>query len=435
MKEFKEILRAKEADQLEVYYNSTSSKEIAVKSNGIAEISENNTSGAGIRAIIKNKIGFAYTSNLNKLKETAKLAVKLAKHSNETVKLKTYQKYPKPKRIFDKKFNSINESDVFNDINSAIKYAKINNSTIIAGSVSLTQIESRYLNSEGSDLQEKSTYFASDISANYRDSDGVWGSYSTIFKHNFKDITKKAVEMAKQMSVKGKIKTGDYDVVLHPLGMPDLFDSAIFPNFNADFIQKGKSKLSNQIGNKIFSDKLNITDNGIMDAGWNSSSFDAEGVPSQETKLIEKGILKNFMYDLIRAQKENKESTSNAARSFRAQPIIAPRNFIIHPGKHDPIKNIDKGLLIYSPLNSHGVNPSSGDFSLGVYLGLWIENGEIKFSPKQAMVSGNLFDVFKNIKLIGNDVMDMGGLISPSIVATMHVIGDWDVKTPLKESP
>ena len=86
-------------------------------------------------------------------------------------------------------------------------------------------------------------------------------------------------------------------------------------------------------------------------------------------------------------------------------------------------------------MNSHGINPSSGDFSLGVYLGLWIENGEIKFSPKQAMVSGNLFDVFKNIKLIGNDVMDLGGLISPSIVATMHVIGDWDVKTPLKESP
>ena len=57
-------------------------------------------------------------------------------------------------------------------------------------------------------------------------------------------------------------------------------------------------------------------------------------------------------------------------------------------------------------------------------MSLWVEKGEVKFAPKNVMLSGNLFDLFNNIKLIGKDVMQTGSLVSPSIVAPTQIIGE-----------
>lgn len=420
---FDKIVNSKGADQIELCYNSLSSKDVSVKKNEIYNMAEKQTSGAGIRAIVNGKIGFAYTSNLNKLNDTLKKAIRLAKFSNQKVKLKSYPKYTKAKGIYDKSFEKANDKKIFEDIHSAIKFAKENNSMITDGGVSLAIAQVIYMNSEGANLQEKETYRTTSSLINYKDSEGVWETTSTKNNNDFKETTKKAIDIAKKNSIKEDIKTGKYDVVFHPFSLSSIFGNAIYPNFNAEFIQKGKSKLGKELGNKVFSDKLNIVDTGILPGAWGSHTFDAEGVPTQETVLVKNGVIKNFMYDLVRAQKEGKESTGNAAREYSTQPSISPSNFIIKPGKKDPIKEIDKGLLIYHPLNAHSISPSSGDFSLGVYLGFLIKNGEIKYAPKHAMISGNIFDLFKNIKFIGNDTINVGELHSPSIVATTQVIG------------
>jgi len=420
---FDKIVRSKEADQIDLYYNSISSKEFSIKSDEIYNMAEKQTSGVGIRAIVNNKIGFSYTSNMDKLNETLKRAIKLAKFSNQKVKLKNYSKYKKLAGNYDKKFENISNKEIFNDINSAVEFAKKNNSMITDGGISFSIANTIYMNSEGADLQEKETYQTISSLINYKDSEGAWEDYSTSYRNNFKNVAEKAIDLAKKNSVKGDIKTGKYDIIFHPMALSSIFTSAIYPNFNAEFVQKGKSKLSKELGNKVFSDKLSITDSGLLPNAWGSHTFDSEGVPSQETILVKNGVIKNFMYDLVRSQKENKESTGNALRSYASQPSISPSNFIIHPGKKDPLKEIDKGILLYYPLNAHSINPSSGDFSLGVYLGFLIKNGEIKYAPKQAMISGNIFDLFKNIKLIGNDTMQLGELNSPSIVATTKVIG------------
>jgi PmbA protein len=76
--------------------------------------------------------------------------------------------------------------------------------------------------------------------------------------------------------------------------------------------------------------------------------------------------------------------------------------------QEDLIKSISKGLLV-TELIGHGVNTVTGDYSRGAS-GFWIENGEIKQAVEEITIAGNLKDIFKNIKALGNDT-DMTGTI------------------------
>jgi len=412
-------------DQLEIYYEDIFEKEFSIEKNAVKKLESNFTAGVGVRAIVKNKVGFAYTTNFDKLADTVKLAIKIAKFSNQKLKLKKYKKYVRPKNIFDKKLLDVNDKDILYTLKKAIAFTKKKGFSMIGGGIKLVVSFTRYINSEGVDLKEKGSVFAVVSEVARSNINGIWSFDSRQYADNFLEITKKSIDLAKQLSRKRKIKTGRYDVVFHPFALEEIFENGFYSSFSADLVQKGKSFLAGKLNKEIFDKKLTIYDNGVLAGGIGSSAFDGEGTPSQKTLLVKNGVLKNYLYDLTRAQKENKQSTGNAQRGFDTLPHIAPTNFQIMPGKtKDPISQIDKGLLFYLPLNAHSINPITGDFSVGTHMALWIENGEVKFSPKNVMIAGNLFDLLKNIRLIGKEVMQVGDLVSPHIVSQAQVIGD-----------
>ncbi|MBD3263110.1 hypothetical protein GF374_01895 [Candidatus Woesearchaeota archaeon] len=422
----KKAFEVKGYNQLEIYHGKSKSRNIIIKNNKIKNFESNLLVGTGIRAIVKGKIGFAYTTNSKKLIETVKKAIKLAKYSNQKVKLKSYSKYSKPKGLFDKKIPEINNKELIDSAEKAISFAKKNKAILTQSGLGLSESSITYLNSEGLDLHEKTTYFSNSSSVNYKGVEADWEKSSRNYDDVLLSITKKAMNIAKQMSKKGKIKTDKYDVVFHPLALQQILKNGLYTAFNSDFIQKGKSMLADKIGKKIFDEKLTIIDNGILDKGLNSGVFDGDGVPMQKTTLVKNGVVKGFLYDLLRAQKENKKSTGNAMRGYISLPSVYVSNFQIKPGKvKDVVSEIDKGLLLYSPLNAHSINPITGNFSLGAMMALWIEKGEVKFAPKNVMLSGNVFDLLNNINMIGSNSMQISeSLASPSIVAKTQVIGD-----------
>lgn len=421
----KDAFSVKGYDQLDLLYQESNMRSATAENNRLRNFEKNLTKGVGIRAIVNGKIGFAYTTDFQKLQETVKQAIKLAKFSNLSVTLKSYKKYAKPKGIFDKKVTELGDERLIDALQSAVSFVKKNNTILTEATIALSEVYAKYLNSEGLDLEAKGTGFSDSISINYKNIEAGWTGGSRNFENRILKTTQNAVDLAKNMSKKGKIKTGKYNVIFHPFALQQMLSYGLYPSFDADFVQKGTSKLAGKIGEQIFDEKLTINDNGILDAGLSSAPFDGEGVPSQNTPLVEKGVLRGFLYDLIRAQNEKRESTGNAVRNFSTLPEIGVTNFQIFPGKiKDITSEVDKGLLLYQPLNPHSTNPVTGDFSLGVMEALWIENGEIKFAPKHIMISGNIFELLKNITFIGRDVIQTGSLVSPSIVAQTQVIGD-----------
>jgi PmbA protein len=190
---------------------------------------------------------------------------------------------------------------------------------------------------------------------------------------------------------------------------------------SSENVQKGKSLLAGKVGQQVISPELNIIDDGVLPHGPGSKPIDDEGVPSSRKTLVMKGVLGGFMYNSRTAKKEGRVSTGNAVRGrFSAVPSIGPLNLYISPSEeataaNEMIASVKKGLYIIEAMGMHTANPISGQFSIGVS-GMWIEEGELAFPVKEAVLSGNLLDLFGRVISVGDDLRFFGSIGSPSLL-------------------
>src|SRR4030065_171587 len=157
-------------------------------------------------------------------------------------------------------------------------------------------------------------------------------------------------------------------------------------------VQRGQSAFKDRIGTQVASEKVTIYDDGLFPAGLRTAAFDGEGTPQQKTLLVEKGILRNFLYDNYAAKKEGRESTGNASRAgYLSTPSIETTNFHILPGgtaAEELLGEVDDGLLIYYLQGAHSSNPVSGEFSVVATPAWKIKKGEIVHPPLGVMLGG-----------------------------------------------
>jgi PmbA protein len=245
------------------------------------------------------------------------------------------------------------------------------------------------------------------------------------------DPTWVGMEAAKQAvsALKPKpIETKTTKVILTQFALQDLFAYTLMGAVKADSVQRNQSPFKGKIGELVASENLTIYDDGLFPAGLRTSIFDGEGVPHQKTAVIEKGILKNFLYDTYSAKKDGVESTGNASRAgYLSTPGIDTTNFHLMPQNkttEQMLTEVGDGLIIYYLQGAHSSNPVSGEFSV-VATPCWrIKNGQIADSSKGVMLAGNIFDLLKNITAVGGNERQMGSMIAPWVVAeNVRVIG------------
>jgi PmbA protein len=143
---------------------------------------------------------------------------------------------------------------------------------------------------------------------------------------------------------------------------------------------------------------------------------------------VDKGMLRNFLYDNYTAKKEGKESTGNASRAgYLSTPNIEATNFHIKSGNKTAdqlLSEVDDGLIIYYLQGAHSSNPVSGEFSVVATPAWKIRKGEIAHSTRGVMLAGNIFEVLKSVSVVANNERKMGQLIAPWIlVENVRVIG------------
>jgi PmbA protein len=100
-------------------------------------------------------------------------------------------------------------------------------------------------------------------------------------------------------------------------------------------------------------------------------------------------------------------------------------NFYIKPSESSSadglVKSLSKGIVVLGAMGVHTANPVSGDFSIGIS-GLWIENGEVVYPVKEAIISGNVLELFSKVEAVGDDLKFYGSTGSPSLL-----IGNMDI--------
>ncbi len=205
---------------------------------------------------------------------------------------------------------------------------------------------------------------------------------------------------------------GTMPVVLGP-GWPGvLLHEAIGHGLEGDFNRKGSSAFAGRLGEQVASPLCTVVDDGAMPGRRGSLNIDDEGTPSQQTVLIENGILKGYMQDKLNAGLMGVASTGNGRReSYAHLPMPRMTNTYMLAGDQDPaeiIASVEKGLYAVN-FGGGQVDITSGKFVFSACEAYLIENGKVTQPVKGATLIGNGPEVLTRVSMVGHDLaLDSG---------------------------
>lgn len=236
---------------------------------------------------------------------------------------------------------------------------------------------------------------------------------------NAEEIGREAAAEAVFMLGAEPVESGTYRCIIRNDCFPDLL--ATFSGiFSAENAQKGLSLLKGREGEKIAADPVTLMDDPLMHDGLSSGPFDAEGVATYTKAVIENGTLRTLLHNLKTAGKAGVKSTGNAAKGNYSSPVqIQPTNFYLVPGTRsleEMQQEMGEGIVITEVGGLHaGADAVSGDFSL-LSKGYTVRNGRKTSPVERITVAGNFYQLLKNIREAGNDLLFPGGHFgSPSV--------------------
>jgi len=228
-----------------------------------------------------------------------------------------------------------------------------------------------------------------------------------------KDIAEVVIQQLELAKNPASVPTAQLPVIFTPRGAASALIPSLATAFNGKTVLQGASPIGNKLGKKVFDAKISLWDDPTIAFRPHSRPCDDEGVASRRTPLIEDGTVANFLYDLQTAALANTKSTGSASRGG-GLPSPAPSALVFAPGKtsmDDMVKDIKEGLVIEQLMGAEQGNILGGDFSGNVLLGYKVESGKIVGRVKNTMVSGNVYQVLKELTAVGSRAEWVGGFL------------------------
>jgi PmbA protein len=420
------------AEEAEIYYAASHSTSVNFRKDSLDNAKDRFSEGIGIRAIVNGAVGFASTNSARELENAINIAVaeaRVRENDPDWTGLPSNGKYPTVSGIFDKRVENLELEGCIDYAMALVEGTRDTPGTLpTSGGFTRAKGRQLILNTNGIEIEEEFTVvsgFVDAITVNGDTSTAYDFAISRSLDIDFFAIGKNASDLALRSSGGIKIEAQKIDVIFHPFAFSDIIEDALAPSLDADNVQKGRSGLINKLGEELAVPELCIYDDGLVEAGIETSASDEEGVPSQSTTVIEKGVLETYLYDNYTAGKAGVKSTGNGSRSsYTSPPSVGLRNFIIDYPQMDVIADTESGVFVNTVIGAHTANSISGDFSVEARNAFTIKDGALDKPIKSLMISGNAFELLKQITGAGFDVRKVGGIITPSIrVSDLSVIG------------
>jgi PmbA protein len=399
--------------------------------------------GLAIRAICRKGVGLSYTNVLSEktVIQTAIEAFQSAKASKpdkDWPGFPTSKKYGTPDGTYDNKLATISSEELVNVASRMLGETASCDKRVLAafGSVETSVSSKAVVNSKGLEAFDRGTSIACILGAVARDGDEVTPictefNAERLHKIDPEFVGREASRRAISSLKAEKIDSGNLTAIFGQMALYALLYYTFINSVKADQVQREQSALKGKIGQKVASERVTIYDDGLMAKGLKTWKFDDEGTPRQKTPIVEKGILRHYLYDCYTAKKDELESTGNALRkgqtSYMSTPVIEATNFTVEAGNKstdDLIGEVDDGVLVHGLQGAHSSNPSTGEFSVVATPAWRIKDGEIAGAVKGAMIAGSVFDVLNNISALGNNTRKIEQVVTPWISTdNIKVIG------------
>ncbi len=391
--------------------------------------------GIGIRVFKENKMGFAYTTDLRResVIECVRIAMDICNITpkDEGFALGACQALGKLESYYDKEGLDIPLEEKIETVIGLERRAKSIDKRIKGvRKVSLKEVELEVscFNSCGLFYDYRGTWYSSMIAVLAEEDGDQSISYHFVGARSLSDLpiedmVEEAVFKATSTLKPSPFETKRMPVVLYRDASAMILE-AFSPIFLGDSLVKDRTFLKGMEGERVFSEKLSIVDDGTLKGGFMSLPVDAEGYLTQKKFVVEKGVFKEFLHSTYTALKAKKAPTGNSVReSFKNLPTSGITNLYIQPGDtslEDMLQ--EEVFLITDLMGLHTVDPVSGDFSLGAS-GIIYKGGKKKQSVRGVVIGGNIKELWNQIKAVGNDLRFYGNVGSPSLYIESITVG------------
>lgn len=433
------------ADSAEAYLLKQRSIVVQIDQGAISNESIQEIGGVGIRVLKNKAFGFSHIDKLDekKVEQTVENAYHIAKASvpDANNALPSPKPLPKVRGIYDKKIVNLQVEEAIeitkNMLETALNYDK--RVRVDSGGIETRLEEEALVNTEGVDAEEHRTLMGAFILGLAKEN-GELTSMTDDYGYSRKldlDVEKIATTFAeravRQFGAK-KVESFEGTAIFDFGPVAELVGGVLTFGIRSDNVQRNASPLKGKIGSELAVAQLNVVDDGLRDGGMMTKAFDDEGCPRKRTPILEKGVLKSFLYDTYTSKKDKAESTGNSSRRrsglfftpylpFETPPQLLPSNLIIEPGrqtKEQLVGEVDKGIFIGR--FSGNTEYSNGNFSGIVKQGFLIEDGQIGHPLVETMVSGNVYTMVKSISGIGKElkILEFDGLMPSTQIPMMR---------------
>jgi PmbA protein len=214
-----------------------------------------------------------------------------------------------------------------------------------------------------------------------------------------------AAERATRMLGAVQPPSGTVTLVLEPR-MAAILLGVVGGTLDGESVLKGRSPFADRVGEQIASPLITLVDDATDPASLGADSHDGEGLATRRIALIEAGVLQGFLHNTATGRRAGVPSTASAVRGYRSTPGVGPQALAVSLGSgslDELVAGVDHGVLVQSMTGLHsGVNPVSGDFSVGIE-GVMVRAGALAEPVREATVASTLQRLLLDVSAVGGE--------------------------------
>ena len=407
-------------DAAEAYYLSSEDTPIEFENNRLKTLQTKAQKGVALRVIVNGKIGFASSTDLNRLDELVAAAVQTAEIGEvadfEFASDFTYnpeldsKTQPTTDRLVEVGNSLISQVRAYNpEILVGVDFHVRSTRTAIATSQRVLATNQRRTMSAtlGGNLVQGEDFLQA-------------YSYEVVGtgEPDYDRLVQQVIQKYKWAERSASVESGTLPVLFTPRAVASVIGGLFDTILSGQVVTQKSSPLADKLGQKLFSDRLTIFEDPTI--GISAVKFDDEGTPTTAKTFIDRGVVKSFYWDRKWAARAGVASTGNGFRGGLSRPSPDTVNFCIAAGQTsyaDLIANLQEGIIVDQVLGAGQSNQLAGEFSVNLDLGYKVVNGEIVGRVKNTMVAGSIFEAFQDLVDLSSETEWVGGgALMPAIL-------------------
>jgi PmbA protein len=401
----------KKAEQAELFEIESEATRIGFEANKLKSFEVEETRGIAARVVVDGRLGFAASSDRSATDKLIANVLESARHGDALPAFRFPPAQPGPQvQVYDPKLAALPaerliemgremiatvleadaEAHVKIDLERRVRQTRVQNSAgaEVAVQKAPLSIEMMVERVRGDDVVILFRYFGA----------AAWNEGYRVFAKRIADKLRLAQQAA-------ALSSRRMPVIFSPNGAAALI-IPLMQGLDGKNAYRAISPMVGRVGERLFDEKLTVADDPTLDGRPGSSSHDDEGVPRQRRPLVERGVLRGFLYDLKTAAQAGAEPTGSGKRSLFSPPAPAFSNVVIEAGETpvaEIIAGIEEGLLVEDPLGLGQGNIISGAFSNNLSLAFKIVGGEIVGRVKDVSIAGNVYQDLRRVEAISRE--------------------------------